>query len=258
VNLTYAKDYLPLTRVYSWAGAGTWTAAYDNARFLTSQTGPGTHSRYFLRDRLGRLTFETSNLVATCPGPTASNLRASYTFTSGASGTQPPDNRLTSAHRVGTTCVPGVTETSVYASGTNRLLEVQRPGTNVNTEFTYDALGRRTMDRDLFDPVQSRRDYTYAPNGRLATISGRTATGTPYTFSLQYDTAGRPYSATKTEGTPGTVVQDLDFYYDDASTLIAARVTESGTTYRWTCFYADGERFGAYREARSGRIGSSS
>src|SRR5204863_7631237 len=108
--------------------------------------------------------------ASNCP-TTASdtNNRGKYTFNSGGSTTQPPDTRASAIQRFGS-YAPGVLETWSYQANTNRLAEVARPAPSARTLFTHDGLGRRTSDRDEF-AIQSRRDYTYLPNGRLATVS---------------------------------------------------------------------------------------
>jgi RHS repeat-associated protein len=247
--LNYSQSYLPTSKSFA---STYYSGTYDAGGFLTSQPVTGStsqHTRYFLHDELGRLTCETTTSATTCPSSTSSSLKGSYGFTSGLVG-EPPDNRRLVAQRVGSQYSPGVTETYTFAAGSNRISTVQRPGTNGSTEFTYDALGRRTMDRDLFDAVNSRRDYTYLPNGRLGTISGRNSSGQPYSFSILYDADARPFSVVKTVS--GSVAGSYDYYYDLEGNLFGARVVEGFTSSRWMFLYADGERFGAIRDCSSG------
>jgi hypothetical protein len=88
--------------------------------------------------------------------------------------------------------------------------------------IAHDGLGRRTYEYDSIDPVRSRRDYTYTPNGQLDTIVGRTPSNQIYGFSFRYDDRGRPIKiATFLDGYDRDM---YDLYWDDADRLIAASI----------------------------------
>ncbi|MBP9085949.1 MAG: hypothetical protein KBG15_07505, partial [Kofleriaceae bacterium] len=54
---------------------------------------------------------------------------------------------------------------SSYTSGSGKITGIARTAGG-SLAMGHDGLGRRTFDYDSLDPVRSRRDYTYLPNGQ--------------------------------------------------------------------------------------------
>jgi len=144
------------------------------------------------------------------------------TYNDGASASQPVDTRATQYIRTENgSYISPATETMTYAGGSTQLQGLSRGASTM--VVGHDALGRRSFEYDSIDPVRSRRDYAYLPNGQLGTIEGRTPSNLIYGFSFRYDERGRPL--TISSGVGGAVSDSYELFWDDADRLVSARIT---------------------------------
>jgi YD repeat-containing protein len=233
------------------------TFSYTAAGLLTQRNDAATkaQSRYYGYDALLRMTCEARGSTtqypssADCVG-SSSKLAGLYTFHDGAIATQPPDVRST-AHLKATGYTKTAADTYGYVNGSGKVTQVTRSGSTL--VVTHDAIGRRLHDYDSFDATRSRRDYTYLPNGQLASISGQTSTGVAYAVAVNYDTEGRPLTITETGGGNKTATYEL--FYDDASRLISTQITVDLTPVkyvRWHYNYLGTTPIAATREIQIG------
>lgn len=180
-----------------------------------------------------------------------------FTYGNGVSATSPQDVRLTSVVQAEDRSYmsPSV-EASIYASGSGQVQRVARSGGDL--VVGYDALGRRLYDFDARDPVRSRRDYAYLPNGQLGEVFGKTLDGEPTNVGMRYDERGRPLLLRVR--VPGAK-DDYELFWDDSNRLIAANIifqtprflgSPSGTltSARWHYHYAGSTLVAATRELR--------
>jgi hypothetical protein len=102
------------------------------------------------------------------------NLRAAYTYSNGESNVG-PDNRLTAeVHNAEYTSAQA--EAYSYEANKNRLDSILLATGGPTLDIEHDDAGRRGADDDSSFRVgatDDRREYTYLPNGRLGTISGK-------------------------------------------------------------------------------------
>lgn len=142
-----------------------------------------------------RLTCEARGSGVTQPSAADCNasstrLAGLFTFHNGANSTPPPDVRnLAHLKAPGYSTLAGGDQSS-YSGGSGKVVTFTRGAGNTMT-LGYDVVGRRSFEYDSIDPVRSRRDYTYLPNGQLGTITGKTPTSVGYTTSVNYDHEGR-------------------------------------------------------------------
>jgi hypothetical protein len=223
-----------LTQTMSYSPAGAVTLRDDAADMESS--------RFYKYDPLLRMTCEargTSSLPSSSDCVTSSQkLAGLYTYGNGQSASSPPDVRLTSfikgAGTTGASYTSPSTETYTYSSGSGQTQQINRTGSNI--EIGYDALGRRSFDKDSADNT-SRRDYAYLPNGQLRSVTGTTLVQTkmlPYTIEIRYDAEGHPLTITSTVATTTTT---YELFWDDEHRLIAARIDDLVRPIRWHYHY---------------------
>lgn len=213
-------------------------------------------SRLYTYDSLLRLKCEARGdgappTAADCASATPRTV-ALASFGNGESATSPQDVRRSVVLRsdtVGSTCDPSdpcyvspSAETYGYVSGSGQVQSISRLGSVLS--FHHDAVGRRSFEFDSADPVRSRRDYTYLPNGHLASVTGKRADGSDYHVTIRYDHDGNP-----------ATISDGDFYelfWDAAGRLTAAEITPTGTNrparIRWHYHYLGSLLVAATRE----------
>lgn len=147
-------------------------------------------------------------------------------------------------------------ETSTYANGSSQLQGITR--TDGELVLGYDALGRRSFEYDSRDPMGSRRDYRYLPNGQLGEVSVQTAEGTQAGFAIRYDERGRPLLLSGRRPFP-TGQDRYELFWDDADRLIAVNIvfspprfqgspTGTLTSARWHYHYVGSMLVAATRE----------
>ena len=232
----------PLTSVdymnqsFTYNGAGLPVSRVDSAVH--------TNRRFYQYDSLMRLTCEAKGDGTTAPTaadcvPSSARRMGLFTYTSGLDPSSPPDNRLTA--NLNMTGYQKV-DTYAYANGSNEIAGISHAGGG-SIVLGHDDLGRRTFDYDSSNATLSRRNYTYLPNGQLATISGRKPNNTPYTITFRYDTEGRMTSMSRVAGSPFPMQDGTwQFFWDDASRLIAVRHSLAGTITVWSYHYLDGHQ----------------
>ncbi len=111
--------------------------------------------------------------------------------------------------------------------------------------FGYDGLNRRSFEYDSIDPVRSRRDYSYPPNGQLGTISGKTASNASWTVTMRYDEHGRPLTIVYSGG------DSMELFWDESDRLIDTVITHASpvsgvTIVRWHYHYVGGTLIAAF------------
>jgi YD repeat-containing protein len=238
----------------------TFTPAGLLATRTETQLADKTTSRHYGYDSLLRLTCEARGSGVTQPSAADCNasstrLAGLFTFHNGANSTQPPDVRnVAHIKRPGYNTLAGGDQSS-YSGGSGKVVSFTRGAGNSMT-LGYDVVGRRSFEYDSIDPVRSRRDYTYLPNGQLGTITGKTPTSAAYTTSVNYDHEGRPLTMTVQTGTAPAV--SYEFYWDDQSRLISVRIDDNNPVasarlvWTWHYHYLGDQVVAATREKKTG------
>jgi hypothetical protein len=228
----------------SWATTGTPTY-FINQTFTYTPAGLlqlrddifGPTTRYYEYDSLQRLTCEARGEDPPAPKvnptsadcqPSSARLVGQYTYHDGTATNAPPDVRA-SAFTKTTGYVSAGAETYTYSGGSGMISGINRSVGHLT--LGHDVIGRRIHDYDNFDATRSRRDYTYLPNGQLASISGQTPTGVPYAVAVNYGPDGHPLTISETGGSePDTT---FEIFYDDAGHLLAAQITVASATPKY-------------------------
>jgi hypothetical protein len=195
--------------------------------------------------------------TAAMPAPPSPRVAGLYTFGDGQAPSSPQDVRLTSfVQSDDHSYLSPSLEISSYASGSSQVQEIRRTASSL--VIGHDALGRRSFELDSRDPVRSRRDYRYLPNGQLGQVLGQTPDGAPAGFTIRYDERGRPILLTGPTFFP--LGQDrYELFWDDADRLIAANILFSAprfagadtgwvTSARWHYHYLGSMLLAATRE----------
>lgn len=205
-------------RAHRTGPAGAITTRYDAADIAAS--------RFYGYDALLRLTCEARGSGSTNPTAsdcmtTSAQLASLVTYNDGVDAAHPVDTRATSFTRTESgSYVSPATEVASYLGGSSQLQSISRGASTM--VIAHDGLGRRSHEYDSIDPVRSRRDYTYTPNGQLDTIIGRTPTNLLYSVGFRYDDRGRPITIATT--LDGYSRDSYGLYWDDADRLIAVSI----------------------------------
>ncbi|MBK9030667.1 MAG: hypothetical protein IPL61_04900 [Myxococcales bacterium] len=189
-----------------------------------TDAGAPAHGRRYEYDRLARMTCEVAGDPETSGACATSNpaVLGRFTYHDGASTSAPPAHRATMFTRTPYHAATAA-ESAAYTPWTNRAQSVQRG--NDTLVITYDGLGRRTADYLASQPVASRRDYAYSPDGHLHTTT--TSAGT---VTLTYGIGGELMSI-------AGPAETADLLYDDGGRLVAAQVITDGTELDWEYHY---------------------
>lgn len=239
-----------LKQTYTYTPAGLLQTRTDVADDLAT--------RYYGYDALYRMTCEARwyhgmPSAVDCATPTK-RTASIFTYGNGESATSPADARtssqiFTEACDGNSPCYESSSiEQFVYSSGSSQVQTVNRTGNSL--VIAHDTMGRRIYEYDDFDPVRSRRDYTYLPNGQLGMISGQTRDGTPYSVAIRYDERGRPHTISAWD--------NYELFWDESDRLIAVQITPEAVagrpdSIRWHYHYLGTRLLAATREiTRSG------
>ncbi|MBK9030670.1 MAG: hypothetical protein IPL61_04915 [Myxococcales bacterium] len=176
-QLSREYDQQGMLRRHAWLalGVAAWqdqVFKYNDAGMLMTVTDAGApaHGRRYEYDRLARMTCEVAGDPETSGACATSNpaVLGRFTYHDGASTSAPPAHRATMFTRTPYHAATAA-ESAAYTPWTNRAQSVQRG--NDTLVITYDGLGRRTADYLASQPVASRRDYAYSPDGHLHTTT---------------------------------------------------------------------------------------
>lgn len=211
-------------------------------------TADALSSRYYSYDALLRMTCEArggfglgygSSSDCSTSSPRVAGL---YTYGNGEAASSPPDVRMSTfiksenssqaACSLSNACYLSPSqENSIYSGGSGQVQALNR--TDSSLVLGHDAMGRRSFEYDSFQAVNSRRDYSYLPNGQLGAVTGQTpyfnwytnvVSYHAYTYAMRYDERGRP--VTISSRTPTLAYgEDAELFWDDQDRLIASQIT---------------------------------
>lgn len=228
-RLTGENETGGIVKTYTYNIAGLRTG------FVMKRNAGTCNNASYTYDALGRLTVlkESGATVATYSYDDNGN-RTRITYPTG-NLTSYAYNKANLPIVVNNRSKDGVTTLQTYSLYyyVDGAMRVRADNTRRRTYYTYDGMGRLTLERDAPEGTTITRQVSFAYDARGNRTSA-TSTGTEaYTQACTYDLGNRLQSETRTEGGASTVTQ---YAYDLNGRMTSKTVSGQMTSYTYDGF----------------------